>query len=287
LAWDEEAVVRRLSGPLRSRHRLVQASAWSAWHRAGSACRIIASATRCCSGAPTAAWTRWSGLAARDDRAAWRRSMACLWGRQRGRGPKGCLLQRPSRWRRSWRATTSRRDAPGGGPLSTGGGALAARWSLTTSDRPSGARAGPAEGAPASGERLRWSWPVLEIVNPAMLGAGGGRRPTRGRWSASRSWRNIRAPGRPAAPRCAGGAGAAEHLVGQPGARRRVGEQLLVCPRSTSRRRQALMLAHWVLGHSYSLQGQFVAGAKSWSRRWPPRPGRRPFLSSILGADQP
>jgi tetratricopeptide (TPR) repeat protein len=142
------------------------------------------------------------------------------------------------------------------------------------------------EGAAASGERLRLELALcLALVHPALLQQG---------WQAPAYRRALKRlsdlvqhPALQDDPQHLAALTALALLTvwsADPERGRRMGEQLLRLAESSDR--QSLVLAHWVLGHSQWFQGQYIAVREHLSQALAlDEPGAGHPLSPVLGAD--
>jgi DNA-binding SARP family transcriptional activator len=284
LGWDEAAVLQRLSGPLRTRHRLVEAVSLE---------RLASTGQRL---------THYRFRHALLHRGAYNDIDALERGRLHeatGRALETICAgagERPpteaSEHAQTLAPELARHYEAAGLPLEAARHRLeAGRWAarlVAYDEAIAHLECGLTllEGAAASGERLRLELALcLALVHPALLRQG---------WQAPAYRRAlgrlsdlVQHPALQDDPQHLSALTALALLTvwsADPERGRRMGEQLLGLAESSDR--QSLVLAHWVLGHSQWFQGQYIAVREHLSQALAlDEPGAGHPLSPVLGAD--
>jgi len=290
LGWGEEVVVRHLSGPLRTRHRLVQAV---------SVERLASSGQRVSTYRFRHALLQWGAYGSLDavERAwlheATGRALEAIYVPAGG----GHSAGQPAGERLPTGATgqaqaLARHFEAAGLPLEAARYRLAAgRWAARLAaceEAIAHLKRGLAllEGIAISGERLRLELGLwVAMVNPALLQEGW-RGPTFMQALERLADLTQRPDLQDDSQRLAAQSTLAQTITwsADPERGRRVGEQLMRLAQDGDR--QSLMLAHWVLGHSQFWQGQLGAACEHLGQALALYDsGAGLPLSSVMGAD--
>jgi DNA-binding SARP family transcriptional activator/tetratricopeptide (TPR) repeat protein len=289
LGWSDEAAMRRLSGPLRTRHRLVEAVSlerlsWSAQHAlTGSGQRLSRYRFRH-SLLQSSAYRSLDPVEQGWLHEATARALQAIYDPAGHAGSRLAVQALAPELARHYEAA--------GLPLEAAWQRLeAGRWAaalVAYDDAIAHLEHGleVLDGVPASGEGLHLRLALcLALVNPVMLRQGWrgpGYERVRGLLS-----RLAQCPELQGDPQCLAALAMLAMLAAwsaDPEGGRRVGEQLLAM--ASEGDPHVLMLAHWTLGHVCSLRGQFASGREHLEQALVLHdPGAGRALSSLLGAD--
>jgi tetratricopeptide (TPR) repeat protein len=287
LGWDEEAAVRRLSGPLSSQHPLVEAVSLDRLASSGQRLSRYRFRHSLVQGS---AYRSLDAVARARLHEATGRALEAVYATEEESPP-------------ALAPELARRFEAAGMPLEAARYRLeAGRWAVRLvahGEAITHLERGLAllEGVPTSRERLRLELALwLALVNPAVLQQGFQSPTVKG--ALARLFELTQHPDLQDDPQRFTALVVLAHastMSADPGRGQRVGEQLLeLAPTAASEgpgqvqdgERQSLMLAHWVLGHSHWLQGQLVAAREHLGQAlalYDPETGQP--LRLLLGAD--